>query len=157
MVDINMPWYEERIVVEELGPCWEWRGMKDKDGYGVLGWYSTYGTNNRVHRFVLSLMMGRALEPDEWACHHCDNPPCARPEHLYLGSATTNSRDRSVRGRAKGTFKGNEAHPNHRLTDRQVRKIRSMYRKGYLQQEIADEFNITQPTVSRIVRGERRG
>lgn len=153
MADIPMPWYEERLVVPELGPCWEWAGMKDQDGYGMFGWHSNYAIN-RAARFILTITTG--LEPEQLALHHCDNPPCVRPSHLYAGTTEDNNRDRSVRGRAKGTFKHGEKHWHHRLTDRQVRKIIRMWNKGYRQNVIAKRFGVTQPTVSRIVNGERR-
>jgi DNA-binding NarL/FixJ family response regulator len=40
-----------------------------------------------------------------------------------------------------------------KLTDREVRSIRAMHRKGVTQHEIADIYDIHNATVSRIVRG----
>ena len=34
--------------------------------------------------------------------HHCDNPPCINPEHLFLGTAYDNTQDRIKKGRPGG-------------------------------------------------------
>lgn len=32
--------------------------------------------------------------------HHCDNPPCVRPEHLFQGTPQDNMDDKVTKGRA---------------------------------------------------------
>lgn len=40
--------------------------------------------------------------PNElFACHHCDNPLCVNPRHIYAGTAMENAQDTRRRGRLK--------------------------------------------------------
>src|SRR3546814_10885894 len=55
-------------------------------------------------------------------CHHCDNPPCVNPAHLFLGTHRDNMRDRAQKGRNKNYC--GEQHGMSRLTAAQVLDIR---------------------------------
>ena len=74
--------------------------------------------------------------------HHCDNPPCCNPIHLFLGTQSDNMRDAASKGRIRGYRK---------LSDDQVRGIRALY--GTMPQyRIAEQFGISKMNVSFIVR-----
>lgn len=90
-------------VDRSAGPeaCWPWLGASSGAGYGVVqkpGDRTQHGT----HRIALVLRLGRDLAPGELACHHCDNPPCCNPDHLFPGSVADNARDASAKGRLSG-------------------------------------------------------
>jgi len=60
-----------------------------------------------------------------FVCHHCDNPACVNPDHLFLGTLQDNVDDMCRKGR-QARRKG-EAHCRARLTDEAVRSIRRQY------------------------------
>lgn len=80
--------------------------------------------------------------------HQCDNPPCVRPKHLFLGTNTDNNNDMIRKGRNPS----GESHGMAIVNTKQVRDIRRRYRKGGItQQRLADEYGLKQTTISQIV------
>jgi hypothetical protein len=61
-----------------------------------------------------------------WALHHCDNPPCARPSHLFEGTQAENDADRHAKGRdARGRRNGAWTHPERKPRgDRHYARLR---------------------------------
>jgi hypothetical protein len=78
-----------------VGPgCWEWTAGTQY-GYGrfVLG-----GRTFKAHRLSYEISVG--VIPDGLkVLHHCDNPPCVNPAHLFVGTHADNVRDREAKGR----------------------------------------------------------
>lgn len=85
--------------IDRRGPdeCWPWTGLCITQGYGQ---FMASGVKQYAHRAALEAALGRPLVAGGMACHHCDNPPCCNPAHLYEGNAQTNSDDMHARGRA---------------------------------------------------------
>lgn len=114
--------------VNKTETCWLWTGDIWPDGYGRF-WLA--GKNVRTHRVVYEWTYG-AFPADLLVCHHCDEPLCVRPDHLFLGTTTDNIRDASKKGRMKNNwpvFRG-AANCRARFTDDQVREIREAYQPG---------------------------
>lgn len=95
--DIEKFW--SRVDMRAPDECWEWTRGKLKFGYGhftLIGSMRALKTN----RVALFLATGTDPFPLQ-ALHHCDNPPCCNPSHLYRGTSTENNRDTVRRGRAR--------------------------------------------------------
>jgi hypothetical protein len=86
--------------VEKGDGCWVWRGSRNADGYGSFGVASKPMRRITASRMAMALS-GTHLLPGEFACHHCDNPTCVRPSHLFRGSARENAQDMGRKGRGR--------------------------------------------------------
>jgi hypothetical protein len=82
--------------VDVRGPeeCWP-HTSPDSDGYGRL-----VGPWGRLAHRAAYWVANSCERLDGVVCHHCDNPPCCNPKHLYEGTMLDNARDRDTRGRA---------------------------------------------------------
>lgn len=81
-----------------FGPsCWEWMGCKGTDGYGHR---RHEGKVTKAHRLSWEEING-PIPPDILVLHRCDNPPCVRPDHLFLGTKADNAVDMCTKGRQR--------------------------------------------------------
>lgn len=128
------------------GPgCWEWNGSADKHGYGDAGGHPNHpSAGERAHRIAWAMQNG-PIPKGMSICHHCDNPRCVRPDHLFLGTRADNVVDAARKGRMK-----------HKLTRQHVAEIRALIARGIPQVTVATMYDVTSTTVSRIARGLAR-
>jgi hypothetical protein len=77
--------------------CWEFTGGTTK-GYGTVNVGHSRGrTTHRISAVVhhgMDMCDSKAV-----VCHHCDNPPCVNPDHLFVGTHGDNIRDSIAKGR----------------------------------------------------------
>src|SRR5947209_19331427 len=77
--------------VQKGSDCWEWKaGRKGgKFRYGII---TIHSKDELAHRVAWKLTNG-PIPDGLWVLHKCDNPPCVRPDHLFLGTQEDNNRD----------------------------------------------------------------
>lgn len=137
------------LKVDKTKDCWEWTACKDRGGYGIFG-YSKH-KNVKAHRMSWSLAHGDIPE-GLLVCHHCDNPSCVRPNHLFLGTLKDNAYDMIRKGR-KVVLKGEEL-SFAKLTERQVRTIKELWsKKVCTRKQLEEIFNVAKTTVYTITTG----
>jgi len=127
-------------------PCWEWTASLKK-GYGQfqLG----VGQSIKSHRYSWIIHNG-SIPDGLWVLHHCDNPKCVNPSHLYLGTKWDNAKDKVKRNKSFRPL--GEKYGAHKITSEQVLKIRELYGSGdFTQQYLANMFNISRPHISIII------
>lgn len=127
--------------------CWPWKGYRWPSGYGRV---IRKGRNIRTHRLAFMLARG-PIPTGMHVLHHCDNPPCCNPAHLFLGTHDTNMADKKAKGR---TAKG-EGHGQARLSRGQVLAMREGYEQGRTQEQLAREFGISSGHASAIITRRR--
>ncbi len=150
-IECTRLWY--RVEMKESG-CWEWQGAKRTTGYGNIKYLGKwYG----CHQLAYSLAVG-PIPGGLHVLHHCDNPPCCNPEHLFVGTNTDNIKDRMVKDRsnrepvpyekrAKGERVGGA-----KLTEDLVRAVRDRHAEGGMtMREVGDEFGVCAASVCLIV------
>lgn len=115
-LDDPRPSFEERFWTKvrknDGDQCWEWLAGRDKDGYGMFSiGPRAIARSHGAHR--VSWMLEFGMPPSKFqVLHTCDNPPCVRPDHLFLGTNADNIRDMVAKGRqALGDKNGKRTHP----------------------------------------------
>ena len=118
---------EETIARYSARPvgCIGWTGAHTL-GYPVISLKTSVGWRAiRVSRILLALE-GRLdiSNPQQLACHHCDNALCINTGHMFVGSQKDNMQDASNKGRVKVPGLSGVNHPQAKLSAGQVREIR---------------------------------
>jgi len=127
--------------VTKTEKCWEFNG-KTRKGYGSIAvWVEGKLTLILAHRLSWMVHFGPIPE-NLCVCHHCDNPKCVRPDHLFIGTHQDNMSDMVSKGR--------EIRPSLRkLSAEQVRGIREKWGKIPVRL-ICEEYRIG-PTPARRI------
>ena len=108
-----------KLVEKMPSGCWHWIGSTIHSGYGQV---TLFGYRTTAHRAAYRLFVG-SVPSDMNICHSCDNRRCVNPSHLWIGTQNDDIQDMRRKGRERKAV--GEAHPHAKLTERQVREIRS--------------------------------
>ena len=138
--------------VKKTKDCWLWTGATTSWGYGTIGRGKT-GTNAPAHRVSWELHHGPI--PDGLCIlHHCDNPSCVRPDHLFLGTLKDNTQDMLKKGRHR--VPRGEAKTNAKLTWEIVANIRLFYaQENVTLAQLAEQHHVSGTTIFHIVHNKK--
>ena len=136
--------------------CWLWTGARGPEGYGQFG-------HEPAHRAAFRFFVG-SIADGQQVCHHCDNPSCVRPDHLFTGTGRDNMLDAARKKRMGGDHSGWRTSPDAmqarmhrpRTSPAELRVIRDLLAAGLSGAEIARRLGLHASTVSRIRTGTRR-
>lgn len=123
-------------------PCLEWpfSRLRRPWPYGVS---RKKGRTILAHRAAFEMTYGSLVDGLS-VLHHCDNPPCYRPSHLFSGTALDNHNDAVVKGRKSQSAPPRRGEDNERskLTSEQVLEIRRLKRLGHRSVDLARRFKV---------------
>ena len=126
--------------------CWPWQASGLPAGYGR---FLVNGHHVMAHRTAYSLTYG-PIPDGSFVCHHCDNPPCCNPSHLFLGDHSANMRDRQ----SKGRYSNGEKHHAARLSQQDVDAIRVRLTAGEAAWAISRDYPVHPTAIYRIRNGK---
>lgn len=144
--------FEEKVLIDYCNPtgCWLWAASKFRDGYGrmtVLDERCPRGQRSaKAHRLSFEFYKGHIPKRMQ-VLHHCDNPACVNPAHLFLGTNQDNMTDKIVKGRHRYNPKAS------RFSKDDVIRMDGLRKSGMSYQDIARQFGAYDgSTISKIVR-----
>lgn len=115
--------------------------------YGDGPWVKKF-----IHTLILEAFTGPC--PPGMECLHRDGDPQNNSlSNLRWGTRSENVRDAITHGTCN--FSPGDRHSFAKITSRKAEQIRELLRDGQTQRAIARQFNVAQPTISAIARGER--
>jgi hypothetical protein len=117
--------------------CWEWQAATGPPGYGRF-WMG--GQMQLAHRVAWELTHG-PIPDGMFVCHRCDNPPCVRPDHLFLGTPHENILDAAAKRRM---------HKGYVLTEDDVAAIRLSQDTD---RELAARYGVAVGTIGDVLWG----
>lgn len=85
--------------VKKTKTCWIWTAGRERRGYGTFAPNGRSGKRIKAHRVSWFLAFGSRGLNENHVLHHCDNPSCVRPSHLFLGTDLENMRDMCAKKR----------------------------------------------------------
>lgn len=138
----NTDAFWSRVGIGAENECWNWLGAKGDKGYGL---YSPLpGITLRAHRVAYALH-NSGIEDSKFVCHHCDNPSCCNPLHLFLGTPKDNVDDMVQKGR--NLSPRGESNGMARLTSAQACLI---FQDRRTNKEVSGQYGISSSLVSMI-------
>lgn len=132
--------------------CWTWTKGRMTAGYGQL---KIKGRQVGAHRVAWVLTNG-PIADGLYVCHHCDNPICVRPDHLFVGTNSDNQKDAVKKGRNKIAAHRARGMSNHaaKITLEMSARIIEMSRQGIPKMRIGRELGVSPRQILDVVQGK---
>lgn len=128
--------------------CWPWTAGRGRRGYGKA-WRR--GRTLGAHKIAFELTVGPVAD-GMYVCHHCDNPPCCNPTHLYVGTPKQNTADSVLKGR-RNTPTG-ERLPHTVLSESKVADILERHSNGARVCDLATQYGVSRSAIYSVVTGK---
>jgi hypothetical protein len=139
--------FSQYVLPEPNSGCWLWTGGLYRSGYGQ---FSIARCRPRpAHRVSWALHHG--CQPPIFVCHHCDVRLCVNPDHLFLGDHADNMQDMVDKGRHRTNPQRGESNINSKLTEADIRAIRSDIRGD---RAVARDYGVRHSLIWAIKQGK---
>lgn len=145
-----------RVDIQGEDDCWVFMNQPSQR-YGVYNikigdaWKAI-----RAHRYAYEQTYG-PIPDGLYVCHSCDVSLCCNPNHLFLGTNSTNQKDAVAkygfwREHPEECLPFGEDHHSAKLKEWQVIEIRGKYEAGNISQDkLAAEYGVNQNAISKII------
>lgn len=135
------------------GGCLEFTGIKNNGGYGLISVKLGPGKHRMIpaHRALYMAVNNVLLPRDVFVCHTCDNPSCTNVDHLFVGTALDNNRDKVCKGRCAKSVK-----PHSRIRKYSDALIMQIKGESGTNKEIAAKYGISPGYISTLRSGKSK-
>ena len=137
--------------IDKTGDCWIFTGNRPGGRYGHI---KNHGKTLLAHRVSYEIHFGPIPE-GQCVCHSCDNPPCVRPDHLFLGSISDNRMDMIDKKR----WGLGSKHGRAKVTEEDARyifqRMNDPDRKRGTMVELCRRFDLSTTSIQRIAQGKQ--
>lgn len=150
--------FRRAVHIDDVTGCHIWKLWVTEKGYGK---FNAGGKQVRAHRWIWEYHNGE-IPKDVFVCHKCDNPRCVNIDHLFIGTALDNNKDKFRKGRLrlsdadkeivaanialrfpKPTRKANSTPRGVKLTQEKADEIRSRLISGDHYVDIANDYGVS--------------
>lgn len=149
-----------KVQQGEDDECWEWQAHIKPSGYGQ---FRTRKGPDTAHRVSWELTYG-PIPTGLFVCHHCDNPSCCNPRHLFTGTCADNAADMVAKGRSRyprlrnwkptAAMTAAAVAKIRKLSDDQIREARVRRDAGETFRSIAKDMQVDHSNIVRACNGK---